>query len=74
MTLYIYELNENTLITHDGYMQLGIHNMKLEEFLNKAQVEYTQTYWVPDVFTKRYKRAKYQKHLQAASIGTKNEN
>lgn len=73
MTLYVYELNENTLITHDGHVQLGLYNMGLEEFLSKAQVEYTETYWLPDVFTRRYKRANYQKHLQSASIGTKNE-
>lgn len=73
MTLYVYQLNETTLITHDGYIQLGIHNISLKEFLLKAQVEYIQTYWVPDVFSKRYKRAIYQKHLQSASIGTKEQ-
>ena len=73
MSLYVYELNETTLITHDGYTQLGIHHTTLEDFLSKTEVEYTETYWVPDVFTKRYKRTNYQKHMQAASIGTKAE-
>ena len=73
MTLYVYQLNENTLITHDGYTQLGICNSTLEDFLDKAQTEYTQTYWLPDVFVNRYKRANYQKHIQSASIGTKTE-
>lgn len=73
MTFYYYVLDENTFITHDGYMQLGFHRMSLNEFLDKTDVKYIETHWVPDVFTKRYKRANYQKHLQSASIGTKTE-
>lgn len=73
MRHYVYQMNDTTLITHDGYVQLGMFNMRLEEFLSKVQVEYTETYWVPDTFSKRYKRANYQKHLQSASIGTKTE-
>lgn len=72
MSLYVYQLNETTLITHDGYVQLGIYKMSLEKFFSMVQVEYIETYWIPDVFTKRYKRSNYQKHLQSASIGTKN--
>ena len=73
MSLYVYKLNENTLITHDGYNQLGICNSTLEDFLDKAQIEYIETYWLPDTFSTRYKRANYQKHMQSASIGTKTE-
>ena len=73
MIHYVYQMNETTLITHDGYVQLGVYNMTMKEFLTQSQVEYTETYWLPDTFSKRYKRANYQKHLQAASIGTKNE-
>jgi len=72
MTLYVHQLNETTLITHDGYVQLGLFHMSLEKFFSMVKAEYIETYWVPDVFTKRYKRANYQKHLQCASIGTKN--
>ena len=71
MSLYVHQLNKTTLITHDGYVQLGIYQMSLEKFFSMVKVEYIETYWVPDVFTKRYKRVNYQKHLDCASIGTK---
>lgn len=71
MSLYVYQLNETTLITHDGNVQLGLFHMSLEKFFSMVKVEYIETYWIPDVFTKRYKRANYQKHLNCASIGTK---
>jgi hypothetical protein len=74
MTLYVYELNENSLITHDGEVQLGHFNMKLQDFLKKVKVDYTVSYWLPDPFVKRYKRVNYQNHLRCASIGTKDEN
>jgi hypothetical protein len=73
MTLYYYIIDENTFITHDGYMQLGFYRMSIQEFLEKAKVNYVETYWVPDVFTNRYKRLPYQVHLKEASIGTKDK-
>lgn len=73
MILYVYQMSETTLITHDGHVQLGIYNMTIEEFLSKAEIDYIQTHWVPDIFTQRYKRANYQKLLQKASIGSKDE-
>jgi hypothetical protein len=71
MTLYVVQVKENTLITHDGEVQLGVFFMSIGEFLKKASVEYTETYWLPDTFSHRYKRLNYQKHLNQASIGTK---
>lgn len=73
MTLYYCIIDENTFITHDGYMQLGYHKMPIKEFLEKSKVNYVEVYWVPDVFTKRYKRLPYQVHLKEASIGTKDK-
>lgn len=73
MTLYVYQMSETTLITHDGHIQLGMYNMTMEQFLSKTEINYIETYWVPDIFTQRYKRANYQKLLQSASIGTKIE-
>lgn len=73
MTLYVTKIDDNTLITHDGYVQLGCFKMKLEDFLQKVKVEYIETHWIPDSFAKRYKRANYQKHLNYASIGTKDK-
>lgn len=71
MTLFVVKLEENKLLTHDGDTQLGIFHMSLEEFINMAQVDYQETYWIPDSIKNRYKRVKYQNHLKVASIGTK---
>lgn len=73
MILYYYRISENTFITHDGYVQLGFYNTKIEDFLIKTSVKYIETYWIPDIFTKRYKRTNYQHHLNSASIGTKDD-
>jgi hypothetical protein len=74
MTLYFYQLDEDTIITHDGYCQLGIYlKMSKEKFLSMVKVEYIEVYWIPDIFTKRYKRTNYQKLLKQASVGTKDD-
>lgn len=71
MCLYVCQIEENVLITHDGEFQLGFHKISLEEFLKNAKVKYQETYWIPDIVSKRYKKTNYQKHLKSASIGTK---
>lgn len=63
MTLYVCQIEENKLITHDGHYQLGCYNMSLEKFMDIVKVEYVETYWIPDIVTNRYKRMSYQKHL-----------
>lgn len=73
MTLYVVEVKENTLITHDGEVQLGIFFMSIRKFLESVGKDYTETYWIPDTFSHRYKRNNYQKHLNKASIGTKDD-
>jgi hypothetical protein len=73
MTLYVTKIDENTLITHDGNVQTGYFKMRLEDFLEQVKVEYIETYWIPDCFLNRYKRANYQKHLNYASIDTKDK-
>ena len=73
MTLFVVRLSENKVLTHDGEVQLGIFPMSLEDFIAMAQAEYQETYWIPDSVGNRYKKLSYQKHLRAASIGTKND-
>lgn len=73
MTLYVVKLEKNKLLTHDGEVQLGIFFTSIEQFLNQAKANYTETYWIPDTFSHRYKRLNYQKHLNSASIGTKDD-
>jgi hypothetical protein len=63
MTLYVYRQDKKILITHDGYVQLGIYFMSLKKFYSLAKKEYIKTYWLPDTFKNRYKRLNYQKHL-----------
>ncbi len=74
MTLYVIEVGENKLITHDGEVQLGFYSMSIDQFLKNSKTQYIETYWLPDIFSHRYKRNNYQKHLKRASIGTKNDN
>jgi hypothetical protein len=71
--LFVVEIEKDVLLTHDGEFQLGYFRMDLDTFLQKSGVEYEQTYWIPDVMSKRYKRVNYQKHLESASIGTKED-
>ena len=61
-TLYIYRHNHHC-ITHDGYIQLGIHSHSLERHLELCPlINWIETYWLPDIFAKRYKRASFQTH------------
>ena len=56
-------VKDTHLITHDGYVQLGIIYHSLEEHLRlNPHVEWKVVYWVPDIFTKRYKRVNFQHH------------
>jgi len=72
--LYVTQLNEDTIILHDGYIQTGVYkNYTVEKFLklvNKNETLYTESHWIPDIFIHRYKRANYQKHLKVATVGS----
>ena len=63
-TLYVYQA-DGCLITHDGHVQLGCHKMTMEQFMSydRGHIRYLETYWLPDVFGKRYQRANYQAHM-----------
>jgi len=59
-TLFIYRSNSRC-ITHDGYIQIGIFNHTLERHLELCPlINWIETYWLPDVFSVRYKRASFQ--------------
>ena len=61
-TLYIYR-HHDRCITHDGYIQLGVHSHSLERHLELSpSINWIETYWLPDVFAHRYKRASFQAH------------
>ena len=60
--LYIYRHGDRC-ITHDGYIQIGIHSHSVERHIKLCPtIEWLETYWLPDVFSKRYKRAVFQAH------------
>jgi hypothetical protein len=63
--LYFCELNENTIVTHDGFFQLGVIHMSKDDFIKNAKIKYTEVYWIPDVVSNRYKTISYQNHLRA---------
>ncbi|AIX21573.1 hypothetical protein Syn7803C10_244 [Synechococcus phage ACG-2014f] len=66
-TLYVFQ-SEERLITHDGHVQLGCHNMTMEEFMSfdRENIRYIETYWLPDVFGNRYKRSNFQAHQRVS--------
>jgi predicted RNA-binding protein with PIN domain len=72
--LYVTQLNEDTIILHDGYIQTGVYkNYTVEKFLklvNKNETLYTESHWIPDIFIHRYARANYQTHMKYATVGS----
>ena len=70
-TLYVYQ-SDDCLITHDGHVQLGCHKMTMEQFMSydRGHIRYLETYWLPDIFGRRYQRANYQAHMTVS--GEKN--
>jgi hypothetical protein len=63
------------LITHDGYIQLGCftHSLKDHYRLNPT-IEWIETYWIPDNFSKRYKRVSLQKTEKANEGSPRTDN
>ncbi|AIX16770.1 hypothetical protein Syn7803C58_245 [Synechococcus phage ACG-2014f] len=66
-TLYVFQ-SDDRLITHDGHVQLGCHNMTMEKFMSfdRENIRYIETYWLPDVFGNRYKRSNFQAHQRVS--------
>ena len=61
-TLYIYRSGDRC-ITHDGHIQLGIHSHSVERHIELCpMINWVEAHWIPDVFSKRYKRASFQAH------------
>ena len=63
-TLYVVQVDD-CLVTHDGHVQLACHKMTMEQFMSydRGHIRYVETYWLPDVFAKRYQRSNYQAHM-----------
>ena len=59
-TLYVYR-DGDRCITHDGYIQIGSFCHSVEKHLKlNPEINWIKTYWLPDVFAIRYKRASFQ--------------
>ena len=72
--LYVYRVGDRC-ITHDGHIQLGYmpHTLERHILLN-PEIEWVETYWCPDIFSNRYKRANYQAHMTVNEGSPKTDN
>ena len=62
-------------VTHDGYVQLGIHKHSVEEHLRlNPATNWLEVYWMPDVFTNRYPRVTFQKTVACNEGSPKTDN
>ena len=62
-TLYLHRTGDNTCVSHDGYIQMGAMCHSLERHIElNPMINWVETYWLPDVFMNRYKRATLQAH------------
>ena len=63
------------LITHDGYVQMGIFKHSLEDHLRlNSETNWQVTYWMPDPFNIRYKRINFQHTMKANEGSPKTDN
>jgi len=61
-TLYLFRHGDRC-ISHDGHIQIGIHSHSLERHIELCPtINWVETYWCPDIFKNRYKRATFQAH------------
>ena len=62
-------------MSHDGYIQLGIFDHSVQKHMElNPTLNWVETYWHPDVFSKRYKRATFQKTARANEGSPKTDN
>jgi hypothetical protein len=60
--LFIVSIGENSCVTHDGYIQIGIFNHSVEKHLElNSTIDWQVTYWMPDIWANRYKRVSFQR-------------
>ena len=68
--LFVVPISDTHLITHDGVSQVGSLHCTIEWFAEHCGVDFTVTYWTPDVYANRYARTNYQAHLKTAGKDT----
>jgi hypothetical protein len=68
--LFIVKTGDNSCLTHDGYIQIGVFNHSVEKHLELCpDQEWQVTYWIPDPLGLRYKRVNFQ-HTMKANEGS----
>jgi hypothetical protein len=74
-TLYLCELDDESCLSHDGHIQLGIFDHSLETHMKlNPTINWVVVYWYPDVFKIRYKRVSFQKTEKANEGSPKTDN
>lgn len=74
-THFVCEIEPNVLITHDGFVQLGIFHHSLEDHLRlNSETDWQVTYWTPDPLGIRYKRINFQHTMKANEGSPKTDN
>ena len=62
-------------ITHDGYVQLGAHGHSIQRHLElNPSIDWVVVHWMPDPFSKRYKRVSFQKTAACNEGSPKTDN
>lgn len=79
--LFIVDTGDGRCVTHDGYIQLGIFKHSVEKHLEMSNavcgsdpIDWQITYWMPDPFHIRYKRANFQHTMKANQGSARTDN
>ena len=74
-TLYLCELDDESCLSHDGHIQLGIFDHSLDTHIKlNPTINWVVVYWYPDIFKDRYKRVSFQKTEKANEGSPKTDN
>ena len=74
-SIYITPLDENSCITHDGYIQIGIFSHSMERHIElNPTINWMEAYWYPDIFKDRYKRVTFQRTEKCNEGSPKTDN
>ena len=74
-TLYICDIGGGKCITHDGYIQIGIHSHDVKRHIDLCPtINWVEVHWIPDIFKHRYKRVTFQKTEKCNEGSPKTDN
>ena len=74
-TLYICDIGRGKCITHDGYIQIGIHSHDVKRHIELCPtINWVEVNWIPDIFKHRYKRVTFQKTEKCNEGSPKTDN